>query len=199
REFLGYFLFALTTLGLIFSSKLGLANWQVAMTGATLEVVTGVLKPKEATNAVPFMIVLMLIAALSVGGAMVECGLGDLIGAKLADALGGTHNSYVIGAAFFIIPFLLTQVMQNQSVGNIFVPIIILTCKALGANPVGPLILLSAASLTAFLTPSATATVPLMMGFGGYDQKDLLKMGWLPSLIICIASVAITMTLIPCF
>ncbi|MBQ1531602.1 MAG: anion permease, partial [Solobacterium sp.] len=45
REFLGYFLFALTTLGLIFSSKLGLANWQVAMTGATLEVVTGVLKP----------------------------------------------------------------------------------------------------------------------------------------------------------
>ncbi|MBR2727676.1 MAG: anion permease [Solobacterium sp.] len=199
QEFLGYFLFALTTVGLIFSSKLGLANWQVAMTGATLEVVTGVLKPKEATNAVPFMIVLMLIAALSVGGAMVACGLGDLIGEKLAAALGGTHNSYVIGAAFFIIPFILTQFMQNQSVGNIFVPIIILTCKSLGANPVGPLILLSAASLTAFLTPSATATVPLMMGFGGYDQKDLLKMGWLPSLIICIASVLITMTLIPCF
>ena len=199
REFLGYFLFAMTTLGLVFSSKLGLANWQVAMTGATLEVVTGVLKPKEATNAVPFMIVLMLIAALSVGGAMVECGLGDLIGEKLAAALGGTHNSYVIGGAFFIIPFLLTQVMQNQSVSNIFIPIVILTCKALGANPVGPLVLLSAASLTAFLTPSATATVPLMMGAGGYDQNDLLKMGWLPSLIICIVSVFFTMTFIPAF
>ncbi len=199
QEFLGYFLFVLTTLGLIFSSKLHLDNWQVAMTGATLEVVTGVLKPKEATGAVPFQIVLMLIAALSVGGAMVECGLGDLIGDGLAKALGGTHNSYIIGGAFFIIPFVLTQFMQNQSVGNIFRPIAILTCKALGANPVGPLILLSAACLTAFLTPSATATVPLMMGFGGYDQKDLLKMGWLPSLIICIASVIVTMTVFPAF
>ena len=199
QEFLGYFLFALTTLGLIFSSKLGLANWQIAMTGATLEVVTRVLTPKEATNAVPFMIVLMLIAALSVGGAMVACGLGDLIGEGLAAALGGTKSGYVIGAAFFVIPFLLTQVIQNQSVMNIFVPIVILTCKALGANPVGPLVLLQAACLTAFLTPSATATVPLMMGFGGYDQKDLLKMGWLPSLIICIASVLVTMTIIPAF
>ncbi|MBR2843647.1 MAG: anion permease [Solobacterium sp.] len=199
REFLGYFLFVMTTLGLVFSSKLGLDNWQVAMTGATLEVATGVLKPKEATGAVPFQIVLMLIAALSVGGAMVECGLGDLIGDGLAKALGGTHNSYIIGGAFFVIPFILTQFMQNQSVGNIFRPIAILTCKALGANPVGPLILLSAACLTAFLTPSATATVPLMMGFGGYDQKDLLKMGWLPSLIICIASVIVTMTVFPAF
>ena len=189
----------MTTLGLVFSSKLGLDNWQVAMTGATLEVATGVLKPKEATGAVPFQIVLMLIAALSVGGAMVECGLGDLIGDGLAKALGGTHNSYIIGGAFFVIPFILTQFMQNQSVGNIFRPIAILTCKALGANPVGPLILLSAACLTAFLTPSATATVPLMMGFGGYDQKDLLKMGWLPSLIICIASVIVTMTVFPAF
>ena len=199
REFLGYFLFIMTTLGLVFSSKLGLTNWHVAMTGAVLEIVTGVLTPNEAKAAVPFMIVLMLIAALTVGGAMVECGLGDLIGEKLAGALGGTHNSYVIGAAFFIIPFLLTQFMQNQSVMNIFIPIVILTCKALGANPVGPLILLNAACLTAFLTPSATATVPLMMGFGGYDQNDLLKMGWLPSLIICIASVAVTMTIFPAF
>ena len=63
----------------------------------------------------------------------------------------------------------------------------------------GPLILLSAASLTAFLTPSATATVPLMMGAGGYDQKDLFKMGWLPSLIICVTSVLVTMTVFPAY
>ena len=199
REFLGYFLFALTTLGLVFSSKLGLANWQVAMTGATLELVTGVLKPKEATNAIPFQVLLMLISALSVGGAMVACGLGDLIGNALANALGGTTNGYIIGAAFFIIPFILTQFMQNQSVQNIFIPIVILTCKSLGCNPVGPLVLLQAACLTAFLTPSATATVPLMMGAGGYDQTDLIKMGWLPSIIICVISVVCTMTLIPAF
>lgn len=199
REFLGYAIFIATTIGLIFSSKLGLANWQVAMTGATLAVVTGVIKPKEATDSVPFMICLMLVAALSVGGAMVACGLGELIGDTLAAALGGTTNGYIIGAAFFIIPFALTQVMQNQSVTNIFIPIVILTCQSLGANPVGPLILLQAAGLTAFLTPSATATVGLMMATGGYDQKDLFKMGWLPSLVICIVSVFAVMTIFPAF
>ncbi len=199
QEFLGYFLFAITTLGLVFSKQLGVANWQIAMTGAALEVVTGVLKPKEATASVPFMIILMLVAALSVGGAMVNCGLGDVIGNAVAISLGDTKNSYIIGAAFFVIPFILTQFMQNQSVMNIFVPIVVLTCKSLGCNPVGPLVLLNAACLTAFLTPSATSTVPLMMGAGGYDQGDLLKMGWLPSLIICVISVVCTMTFIPAF
>ena len=199
REVLGYAIFAVTTVGLIFSSNLGLANWQVAMTGAAVVVATGVLKPKEATDAMPIQIVLMLIAALSVGGAMVECGLGNMIGDMLAAALGGTTNGYVIGAAFFVIPFVLTQFMQNQSVTNIFIPILILTCQALGCNPVGPIILLNAACLTAFLTPSATATVPLMMGAGGYDQKDLIKMGLLPSVLICIISVAVVMTIFPAF
>ncbi|MDE6590825.1 MAG: hypothetical protein K2K53_10885, partial [Oscillospiraceae bacterium] len=113
REFLGYAIFIATTVGLIFSSQLHLANWQIAMTGAALVVATGVLKPKEATNALPVRIVLMLVAALAAGGAMVSCGLGDMIGDMLANAMGGTHNGYVIGAAFFIIPFLLTQLMQN--------------------------------------------------------------------------------------
>ena len=199
HEFLGYAIFIVTTIGLVFSSKLGVANWQVAMCGAVLELVLGVLKPKEATAAVPYQVVLLLIAALSVGGAMVECGLGDLIGDALASALGGTRNGYIIGAAFFLIPFILTQFMQNQSVMNIFIPIVILTCKSLGCNPVGPLILLNAACLTAFLTPSATATVPLMMEAGNYSQGDLLKMGLLPSLLICIASVVVTMTIFPAF
>ena len=199
HEFLGYAIFILTTLGLIFSKQLGLANWQIAMTGAVLELVLGVLKPKEATAAIPYQVVLLLIAALSVGAAMVECGLGDLVGDTLAKALGGTHNGYVIGAAFFIIPFVLTQFMQNQSVMNIFIPIVVLTCKSLGCNPIGPLILLNAACLTAFLTPSATATVPIMMQTGNYSQTDLLKMGWLPSLIIMVASVAVTMTIFPAF
>ena len=169
------------------------------MTCAALEVVTGVLKPKEAKASVPFMIILMLVAALSVGGAMVNCGLGDVIGNAVAISLGDTKNSYIIGAAFFVIPFILTQFMQNQSVMNIFIPIVVLTCKSLDCNPVGPLVLLNAACLTAFLTPSATSTIPLMMGAGGYDQGDLLKMGWLPSLIICVISVVCTMTFIPAF
>ncbi len=200
KEALGYGIFVLTTLCLIFNSKLNIGvPWQIAYTGAALLLLTGVLTPKEAINAIPMRIVMMLAAAQSIGGAMTECGLGTLIGDTLANSLGGTTNGYVIGAAFFVIPFIMTQLMNNASVGNIFRPILILTCASLKCDPIGPLILLQAASLTAFMTPMATGSVPIAMDLGGYDQKDLLKMGWLPSIIICIVSILWVMTVFPAY
>ena len=199
REVLGYSIFIVTTIALILQSHLGIESWQIAMTGAALVMLTGVLTPQEGIKALPVRVALMLISALVVGGAMVNCGLGDTIGSMFASALGSTRNNYVIGAAFFIIPFLLTQVMQNQSVINIFKPIAILTSKAMGANPVGLILLMNAACLTAFLTPMATGVIPPMMDAGGYNQRDLLKIGILPSLIVCVVAVLSTMTIFPAF
>ena len=110
-----------------------------------------------------------------------------------------SSNGYVIGAAFFIVPFILTQFMNNTSVINIFTPILVLTCKALGCNPVGPLLLLMTGCLTAFMTPMATGTIAPMMGAGGYDQTDLFKMGWLPSIIISVVAILYIMTVYPAF
>lgn len=199
REVLGYSIFIVTTLALILQTHLGVESWQIAMTGASLVLVTGVLTSQEAIKALPIRIALMLISALVVGGAMVNCGLGDAIGSMVASSLGSSHNNYVVGAAFFIIPFLMTQVMQNQSVANIFTPIIILTCKSMNANPIGPILLLNAACLTAFLTPMATGAIPPMMDAGGYNQRDLLKIGWLPSVIVCVVAVLSVMTIFPAF
>lgn len=199
REVLGYSIFILTTLGLIFVDTLGVESWQIALTGAALLAATGVLKTKEAIDAIPVPTMLMLVAAYAAGGAMEACGLGDKIGDLLAGALGNTHNSYVIGFAFFIVPFLLTQFMQNYSVDNLFAPIVIMAAKALGANPVGLLLILSSACNSAFMTPMSTGTIPPMMEAGGYSQKDLFKMGWLPSIIMCVLSVFVIMTVFPAF
>ena len=199
REFLGYFIFIATTVALIFQKQLGFASWQIALAGATLTVACGVLNPQEAVKAVPIRIVMLILAALSLGSAMVACGLGDLIGGAIANMLGGTKNGYVIGAVFFVIPFILTQFMQNQSVSNIFIPVLILTCKSLGCNPIGPLVLLQAATLTAFMTPMATPAIPVVMEYGGYNVKDLLKMGWLPSILIAVISVVSVMTIFPAY
>lgn len=199
REVIGYSVFILTVIGLVFESKLGIPGWQVTVTGGVLMVITGVLTPKQATDSFPFRIVLMVIGALVMGTAMVECGLGDKIGEVVASVVGNTRNGYVIGALFFIVPFVMTQFMNNQSCQAIFQPIVILSCQALGCDPRGPLILLSAACLTAFLTPMATGTIPMVMGTGGYDQASLIKQGCLPSLIITVVSVLSVMTLFPAF
>ena len=108
-------------------------------------------------------------------------------------------NGYLIGFVFFIVPFLLTQVMMNNAVWNIFVPICILTCKTLGCNPLGPVMLVISGSLTAFMTPLATPAVAMVMNGGGYDVKTLLKMSILPAVLICILSVGWIMTYFPAY
>lgn len=133
------------------------------------------------------------------GSALSATGAGEIIGNAIAAMLGGTHNSYLIGGVFFVIPFLITQVMLNRAVSAVFMPLCIMTCQALGADPTGPMILVTAGCLTAFLTPMATPAVPMAMASGGYDLKDLLKGGWLITIIISVVYVLYTMTVMPCF
>lgn len=61
--------------------------------------------------------------------------------------------------------------MLNRAVSAVFMPLCIMTCQALGADPTGPMILVTAGCLTAFLTPMATPAVPMAMASGGYDLK----------------------------
>lgn len=104
-----------------------------------------------------------------------------------------------VGALFFLIPFVLTQFMLNRSVSAVFVPICLLTSSALGANPVGLVLLVNAGSLTAFLTPMATPAVPMCMADGGYDLRAIFKSGALITLILPFIYIFYTMTVFPAF
>ena len=85
-------------------------------------------------------------------------------------------NSYLVGLLFFLVPFILTQLMNNPATMLIFYPIAIATCAVMKANPVGLVILIQAACLSAFVTPMATPGVPYFMAAGGYDVKDVIKL-----------------------
>lgn len=194
----GYIIFILVALGLTFAKQLHLANWQVTVIGAMLMVLCGVLKPKEATGALPVSMLLLIVGALGMADALAATGAGDLIGGHMANLYSAVNgNSYIIGAVFFIVPFLMTQVMQNRATMMIFHPIAIATCASVGGNPVGLQILIQAGCLTAFMTPMATAAIPYMMDYGGYDQATMFKMSWRPAILFTVVAVAWTMTLFP--
>ena len=183
----------------ILSGKLGVAAWQVCFVGAVLDVLCGVLDKKEAIKALPLEIAGMLVGSLALAGALTNTGACDVIGAFLSSTIGEVRNQYVLGAIFFIVPFLLTQLMQNAAVMNIFAPICLLTCKAIGANPIGLLVLVTAGARSAFMTPMATGVIPTAMGVGGYDIKSLIKQSWILSILLCITYIIYTMTVLPCF
>lgn len=98
---------------------------------------------------------------------------------------------------FFLVPFLLTQVMMNRSVITIFVPIAILACKSMGANPVGIMILVQSACLSSFMTPMATPAIPMCMAAGGYNLASLIKQSIVPAILLCVVSVGWIMTVFP--
>jgi di/tricarboxylate transporter len=196
---IGIVIFFVTILCLIFSSQLHLTTWSVALVGSLLMVLFGVVDSKSALRDIPWDMLMLFVGSLALGTALTNTGAGDLIGSALANVVGGTHNNYVLGALFFIVPFLLTQFMLNRSVSAVFIPICLLTCSALGANPTGLVLLVNAASLTAFLTPMATPAVPMCMADGGYDLKSLFKSGALITLILPFIYIFYTMTVFPAF
>lgn len=195
----GIVIFFATIILLIFSTQLHLENWWVALAGSILMILFGVVDQKNSLRDIPWDMLLLYVGALGLGTALTNTGAGELIGNALAGVVRGTHNSYVLGALFFIIPFILTQFMLNRAVSAVFVPICLLTTQALGANPIGLVLLVNAGSLTAFMTPMATPAIPLAMGDGGYTIPDLVKGGWLISILLTLVFIFYTMTIFPCF
>lgn len=143
--------------------------------------------------------ILLTVGALGLGTALTATGAGQVVGDWLSTIVGGNANNYVLGALFFLIPFIVTQFMLNRAVNQIFTPICLLTCQSLGANPIGLLLLVSAGSLTAFLTPMATPAVAMCMKEGGYDLKSIFKSGAVITVLLSVVYIFYTMTVYPAF
>lgn len=199
KERAGYIIFILTTIALLFQPQLGIETWVICVTGAVVMVLFGVLSEKEAVAAINLPMAFLFVGSLAMGGALTQTGAGDVVGAILADFANMLSNPYLIGFVFFIVPFLLTQVMMNRTVMIIFIPIAILACKAMGANPVGIVLLVQSACLSSFMTPMATPAIPMCMANGGYDLKSIVKQSVIPAVILCIVSVLWIMTVFPMY
>ncbi|MDC7249579.1 MAG: SLC13 family permease [Sphaerochaetaceae bacterium] len=203
QERAGYIIFILVTLGLIFQKSLPSAlvapPWIICLTGAVFMVLTGVLSGKEACGAMNIPMYLLFVGAMAMGGALSSSGAGTVIGDAIASIANSLNNKYLIVALFFVVPFLLTQVMQNRAVMMIFIPIAIQACKSMGANPIGVIIIVQTACLAAFMTPMSTVAVPMIMAEGGYDIKSMFKQSILPAALIAIVAILWTPNAFPLY
>ena len=195
REFLGYGIFVATVIGLM----LGLPSWAVTMAGATAVVLSGVLDEQTALLRMNMSMVLLYAGVTVMGEALGNTGAAQLLGDLAASILSGVHNGYIIGAAFYIVSFLMTSFLYNRATTTVLIPILIITCSSIGCDPRGPVILCSLASMSPLITPMPNPVVPMAMQAGGYTQKTILRVGIIPAIVRGIVGVLIAMTLFPAF
>ncbi len=196
----GVIIFVIVILGFVFNKYIKqYPTWFLAFAGVMAMVICGTLTKNDAIKAIPVDICMLFVGANSMATALVGTGTAEYIGTLISGVVGNTANTFVLHAVFFIIPFVITQFMQNQSVMNVFAPIALITCNALGADPRGCMILISSGALTAYMTPSASASVPMCMGAGGYDVRSLFKMGWSFAILACVVYVTFVSVVYPAF
>lgn len=111
REMLGYGVFVVVILGLMTGI---LPAWEVTMIGALVVVATGVLTEQEAIDNLNMDTIMLYVGVSVLGTALGGTGAAELMGSALASLLGNTTNGYIIGAAFYIVAWLMTSFLYNR-------------------------------------------------------------------------------------
>ncbi|ELZ75538.1 putative transport protein [Haloferax larsenii JCM 13917] len=147
-----------------------------ALGGVVAMVVTDVLSPSEAYDAVSWNVIFLLAGVIPLGRALQLTGgvalLGELVGqtAMVLPVLG-------VLALFYVLTGLLANVITPVASVVLVLPIAIDTALRLGADPFGFAIAVTFAGSTAFMTPIGYQTNLMVYGPGGYRFTDYLRVG----------------------
>lgn len=172
-------------LGVILASSFGLAPVElIAVAGAALMVVTGVLTPRSAARALNWNILAIIAGSIGLGTIVVKSGLGETISAAIVDLSGG--EALLVAAVFAVVTTVVTNVVTNAAAAAILTPVAIDVANNAGLNPVILLTLIGTCISLTFLNPIAHQTNLMVMGPGGYSTKTFVKFG-IPVTIVALA------------
>lgn len=197
KEKLASLIFGGTILLMIAGSFFGLNACVIVVCGALLMVITGVLKEKEAFDAIWWPMIFMIAAILPISSAMNQTGAGEMIAGWIQNMLGNTSNPYVVQAVFFFFPAILTQFISNVAADRIVEPMAIVTAMSMGINPIPVLLGSAFGAGCSILTPMSAPGMTLAFGLGGYSLKTFLRVGAVPFLMNAAAAVFLIPALFP--
>ncbi len=143
---------------------------------AIVAVLVGVLRPREARDAVDVNVVLMIGGAFGLGAAVEASGLGGRIADLVLDgsAWAGTYGAVV---GLVIATIVLTELITNAAAVALIFPIANQVASEVDVDPRVLLIGVAVAGSASFLTPIGYQTNTMVYGPGGYRFSDYLRLG----------------------
>ena len=170
----------------------GIDSYSVALIGAVLYFVTGVIDWKDAQEGVDWGLIIFFGGALSLGAALLNTGAANYIIIHLIGAMGNNVSTLSIMLLLMVIAVVFTQVMSNIALSAILIPLAVTLAAAQG-QPVGIYAVPVAISCSlSFMFPMADPTVAMAYGTGYVKIKEILKAG-IPMVVIGIIVTIIIM------
>jgi di/tricarboxylate transporter len=171
-------------IGVVLVAATGLMRISVAASvGLTLMLLTNCLTWRDALAALDRRIVMVIVASLALGLALMATGSTEYIAALYVAGTEGMPT-VVILSGFILIMAFLTEIVSNNAIAVLGVPIAISVAAQLGVPPEPFVIGLLYGANMSYIMPVGYQTNLLVMSAGGYRFSDFARVGLLLKLIM---------------
>jgi len=179
RHYLAMSLFLLTLVGWVgFSSQVGMGT--IAILGAALFLVTGLVRWEDLNSGVNWGVVLLYAAAISLGVQMRDTGAAAWVAGLFMDMLapiGLDSGLGLLGAVMFLTTFI-TNTMSNGAAVAVLGPIVLSIAVGSETNPLAVGMVTAISSAFAYFTVIGTPASTIVYSSGFLRPSDFMKVGW---------------------
>lgn len=153
-----------------------------ALIGVGMMIVLGCLSWQDVGRSLPIAVIMLIVASLAMGKALVATGMAEYLAAGFVSAAGALPTPVIL-SAFILTMAVLTNVVSNNAAAVIGTPIAIATAQQLGADPLPFALAVLFGANMSFATPFGYQTNLLILSTGGYRFADFLRAG-VPLIVI---------------
>ena len=167
----------LIMLGIIVSAALGILPIAIsASLGALMMIVTGCIGWRDATGALSAQVILIVVASLALGSALLKTGGADYLAQLFVALAGGASPSFVLSGLMLLMA-ILTNIVSNNAAAVIGTPVAVSIAAQMGQPPEPFVLAVLFGANMSYATPVAYKTNLLIMNAGNYTFNDFLRIG----------------------
>lgn len=183
-------LFAITLW--VTASRTGIDSYSVALIGAVLFILSGVITWRDAQKNVDWGLIVFFGGALSLGAALLNTGAAEWLINDLISLMGNNPSTIAVMLVLMVIAVCITQIMSNIALSAILIPLSVILAQSQGLAVGTYAVPVAIACSLSFMFPMADPTVAMAYGSGYVGVKEIFKAG-LPMVIIGIILTALVM------
>jgi len=178
----------LIAIGVVTAVALNLTSILISgMIGCLLLLMTSILKPHEAYEAIDWKVIFMMAGVLSMGMALEKTGGSALIASYIFDVLGELDPRLTLSLVF-LVTFLSTNILSSRASAALMTPIVISLATTLQVSERPFLVAVMFACAFTFMTPICNPTNTMVYAPGNYTFNDYLKVGTPLNILIWIVA-----------